>query len=219
MKRRRAGTWHDRPSGQVAPRIAMTGKLTDAMLRILRQIDDANDPNGVRADHDQIGKALLLRGLVQKITRPDSPWNFYRVTPQGDVALKMARLSDMIIAGASREECQRALGVTEGVYFYQARKLRRSGDAPYRNEVSGDAWAADRAKCGVGPVVGSRADLLDSIGLDLLMSIAAECPPGVTLMTWIAGIVKDSMNDDAVPPAASTVCQLDLGASGRASEA
>lgn len=40
--------------------------------------------------------------------------------------------------------------------------------------------------------VGARADLFDALGIDLLKRIAAECPVGVPLMVYIAGIVKDS---------------------------
>ena len=108
----------------------------------------------------------------------------------------MKDMADLIRAGQPRREVMRRLGLTDGQYFYRLRKLRKEGVAPRRPEISGDAWADDRHRCGAGPRVGSRADLLDNIGIDLLRQIAAECPAGVTLMTWIAGIVKDAMNDN-----------------------
>lgn len=173
----------------------MTSPVSDVMLRALKVIADAG-ADGVRTEHDGTGKSLLQRGLVQKVFKQDSPWNYYSITPQGEALLAGRDLATLIIKGVSRAECVQKLGVTDGQYFYQARKLRNEGKAPPRAEISGDAWAADRARCGAGPVVGSRADLLDNIGLDLLRTIAAECPSGVTLMTWIAGIVKDTLADD-----------------------
>jgi hypothetical protein len=125
----------------------------------------------------------------------------------------------MLRAGRSRHECMSTLGLTEGQFYYQQRVLRRAGAVPPRQAMSGDAWADDRARCGAGPKVGSRADLLDAIGVDTLRLVAAECPPGVTLMTWIAGIVKDALNDDPVPSAAPAVCQLDARAARGSAEA
>jgi hypothetical protein len=122
----------------------------------------------------------------------------------------MKDMADLIRAGRPRHEVQERLGINANQYFSRLRSLRKKGLVPPRPEISGLAWADDRHRCGAGPQVGSRADLLDNIGIDLLQQIAAECPAGVTLMQWIAAILKDAMND-AVPPAAAAVRQLDAG--------
>jgi hypothetical protein len=38
--------------------------------------------------NNQTGKALLARGLVEKIPRLNSPWDYYRITPEGYALLE-----------------------------------------------------------------------------------------------------------------------------------
>ena len=77
--------------------------------------------------------------------------------------------------------------------LYQAR-LR--GVLPPPPGQDAEKWATETARIS-DLTVGVRADLFAALGVDLVKRIAAECPQGVPLMVYIAGIVKDAY-DDAV---------------------
>ena len=53
-----------------------------------------------------------------------------------------------------------------------------------------ERWLTETARIS-GLTAGTRNDLLNALGVDLVKRIAGECPEGVPLMVYIAGIVKD----------------------------
>ena len=72
-------------------------------------------------------------------------------------------------------------------------RARRNGILP---PVTHDVarWVEETARIS-DLTIGTRGDLLDALGVDMVKRIAAECPQGVPLMVYIAGIVKDSYDD------------------------
>lgn len=89
----------------------------------------------------------------------------------------------MTITGLSREAIGRDL--------YQA---RTRGVLPRPADQDAHRWATETARISA-LTVGSRGDLFNALGVGLVKRIAAECPQGVPLMVYIAGIVKDAYDE------------------------
>lgn len=70
----------------------MIGGLAQ-MAQDLKRIPPQMQHRGVLArPTDLTGKALLLRGLVAKVIRHDSPWSYYTITEAGYTLLQQEDL-------------------------------------------------------------------------------------------------------------------------------
>lgn len=83
-----------------------------------------------------------------------------------------------------------ATGLTSDRVAQDIWRARKYGMVPPATQDA-ERWATETARIS-DLTVGTRGDLLDALGVDIVKRIAAECPQGVPLMVYIAAIVKDS---------------------------
>jgi hypothetical protein len=88
------------------------------------------------------------------------------------------------------EAVARSMGLTTKAVSQDLHRARTKGLLP-RPKQDAARWVEETARIS-DLTVGSRADLFDALGIELVQRIVAECPDGVPLTVYIAGIVKDS---------------------------
>jgi hypothetical protein len=118
---------------------------------------------------------------------------------RGDQMTKSAprykRTAELLARGMTRKQAAVALGTSTACVRADLTTARRCGLPVPQPRRSAYGWCLNERYLGRLQVGGAQ-HLLDALGLDLVQRIVAECPPGVTLMEWIGGIVKDAMCDD-----------------------
>lgn len=114
------------------------------------------------------------------MTRPKGP---HKKARYKEVAAAYRRVNGDIVAIAAEFD------IPTKAVSQDLNRARRWGILPPFTQDA-ERWALETARIS-DLTVGTRGDLLGALGLDLVKRIAGECPTGVPLMVYIAGIVKD----------------------------